>query len=132
MQILQNVTGAQIPRKLKRASKHQTIMLRIQLSHISKYFYSTAILDKLPILTLYTKKVCPLCDDAKEILKKYDSRFILQEVDITTKQNKDWYKLYRYDIPVFHFNGKFLMKHRVNEQLLDEMLQTYENAMKDP
>ena len=36
----------------------------------------------------------------------------LQKVDITLAENKQWYKLYRYDIPVFHFDGVFLMKHR--------------------
>ncbi|KGL82943.1 Glutaredoxin-like C5orf63, partial [Tinamus guttatus] len=67
-----------------------------------------------PLLTLFTKKPCPLCDEAKEVLEPYKKRFILQEVDITLPENSSWYEKYKYDIPVFHLNGKFLMKHRVD------------------
>merc|ERR1712071_54131 len=40
--------------------------------------------SKLPILTLYTKYPCPLCDDAKELLMKSPlwDRFVWREVDI--------------------------------------------------
>ncbi|PNI50166.1 C5orf63 isoform 9 [Pan troglodytes] len=29
----------------------------------------------LPVLTLFTKDPCPLCDEAKEVLKPYENRF---------------------------------------------------------
>ena len=49
-------------------------------------------------------------------------QFFLEKVDITLKENKKWYKEYRFDIPVFHFNGAYLMKHRVDhEKLLEEL-----------
>ncbi|RLV90216.1 hypothetical protein DV515_00014523, partial [Chloebia gouldiae] len=60
-----------------------------------------------PVLTLYTK-------------------FILQEVDITLPENSVWYDKYKYDIPVFHLNGKFLMKHRVNIQKFEDQLRKME------
>ncbi|KAJ7385689.1 hypothetical protein OS493_013717 [Desmophyllum pertusum] len=70
----------------------------------------------LPVLTLYTKEeVCSLCDEAKAVLEGYKHRFHLEEVDITAKGNETWFDKYRYEIPVFHLNGSFLMKHRVNE-----------------
>ncbi|PKU43028.1 hypothetical protein llap_6663 [Limosa lapponica baueri] len=75
-----------------------------------------------PVLTLFTKKPCPLCDEAKEVLEPYKGRFILQEVDITLPENSAWYDKYKYDIPVFHLNGKFLMKHRVNIQKFEDKL----------
>uniref|UniRef100_A0A8C0HEZ4 Glutaredoxin-like protein n=2 Tax=Buteo TaxID=30396 RepID=A0A8C0HEZ4_9AVES len=56
-----------------------------------------------PVLTLFTK-------------------FILQEVDITLPENSVWYDKYKYDIPVFHLNGKFLMKHRVDIQKFEDQL----------
>ncbi|XP_030209364.1 glutaredoxin-like protein C5orf63 homolog isoform X1 [Gadus morhua] len=77
---------------------------------------------QLPTLTLYTKDPCPLCDDAKETLKPYKHRFLFQTVDITLPENKTWYKKYKYDIPVFHFNGQFLMMHRVDTGLLEQHL----------
>ncbi|KAM7024303.1 glutaredoxin-like protein C5orf63 homolog isoform 1-T2 [Acridotheres tristis] len=79
-----------------------------------------------PVLTLFTKKPCPLCDEAKEVLEPYKRRFILQEVDITLPENSVWYDKYKYDIPVFHLNGKFLMKHRVDIQKFEDRLRKLE------
>ncbi|XP_021518130.1 glutaredoxin-like protein C5orf63 homolog isoform X1 [Meriones unguiculatus] len=76
----------------------------------------------LPVLTLFTKDPCPLCDEAKEVLKPYKDRFILQEVDITLPENSTWYERYKFDIPVFHLNGQFLMMHRVNTSKLEKQL----------
>lgn len=76
----------------------------------------------LPVLTLFTKNPCPLCDEAKEVLKPYKDRFILQEVDITLPENATWYERYKFDIPVFHLNGQFLMMHRVNTSKLEKQL----------
>nr|KAF6439929.1 hypothetical protein HJG63_001896 [Rousettus aegyptiacus] len=80
----------------------------------------------LPVLTLFTKDPCPLCDEAKEILEPYKNRFILQEVDITLPENSAWYERYKFDIPVFHLNGQFLMMHRVNISKLEKQLQKLE------
>ncbi|XP_030623691.1 glutaredoxin-like protein C5orf63 homolog [Chanos chanos] len=82
----------------------------------------------LPILTLFTKDPCPLCDEAKEVLEPYKHRFILQEVDITLPENSVWYNRYKYDIPVFHLNGQFLMMHRVNTTILEKRLATIEKT----
>ncbi|XP_022108296.1 glutaredoxin-like protein C5orf63 homolog isoform X2 [Acanthaster planci] len=81
---------------------------------------------KVPTLTLFTKDNCPLCDDAKGVLQKYTGRFALEEVYITEPENREYLARYRYDIPVFHFNGKFLMKHRVDEELFQRVLAEYE------
>ncbi|XP_010183163.1 PREDICTED: glutaredoxin-like protein C5orf63 homolog [Mesitornis unicolor] len=80
-----------------------------------------------PVLTLFTKKPCPLCDEAKEVLEPYKTRFILQEVDITLPENSVWYDKYKYDIPVFHLNGKFLMKHQVDIQKFEDQLTRVES-----
>ncbi|XP_045410687.1 glutaredoxin-like protein C5orf63 homolog [Lemur catta] len=76
----------------------------------------------LPVLTLFTKDPCPLCEEAKEVLKPYKNRFILQEVDITLPENSAWYERYKFDIPVFHLNGQFLMIHQVNISKLEKQL----------
>ncbi|KAF7647964.1 hypothetical protein LDENG_00164140 [Lucifuga dentata] len=80
----------------------------------------------LPILTLYTKDPCPLCEHAKEKLEPFRRRFVLQQVDISLPENRIWLDRYRLDIPVFHLNGQFLMKHGVDAALLDKKLQEAE------
>ncbi|NXY91704.1 YD286 protein, partial [Alcedo cyanopectus] len=49
-------------------------------------------------------------------------QFLLQEVDITLPENSAWYVKYKYDIPVFHLNGEFLMKHHVDIQKFEDKL----------
>ncbi|XP_058848400.1 glutaredoxin-like protein C5orf63 homolog isoform X1 [Acipenser ruthenus] len=80
----------------------------------------------LPVLTLFTKYPCPLCDEAKEVLEPYKHRFVLQEVDITLPENTVWYERYKYDIPVFHLNGQFLMMHKVQTHTLMKKLESIE------
>ncbi|XP_069136734.1 glutaredoxin-like protein C5orf63 homolog [Argopecten irradians] len=84
-------------------------------------------IPRLPVLTLYTKDDCQLCEEAKDTLIPLSHRFQLEEVDITAPSNKEWLK-YCYDIPVFHFNGKYLMKHRVNLKDFERKLTEYENV----
>ncbi|XP_050348840.1 acetyl-CoA acetyltransferase, mitochondrial isoform X1 [Nymphalis io] len=83
--------------------------------------------DGPPILTFYTKDPCQLCDIAMEELEPYKNKLIIQKVDITKKENLRWLRLYRYDIPVLFFNGKFLCKHRLDHDLLQKRLQDLEN-----
>ncbi|XP_032239433.1 glutaredoxin-like protein C5orf63 homolog isoform X2 [Nematostella vectensis] len=71
---------------------------------------------------------CSLCDDAKLILENSRQKFEYEEVDITAKGNEEWFYKYRYDIPVFHLNGKFLMQHRINETLLHAALKKCEDT----
>ncbi|XP_077147539.1 glutaredoxin-like protein C5orf63 homolog isoform X3 [Ranitomeya variabilis] len=75
-----------------------------------------------PVLTLFTKNPCPLCDEAKEVLLPFMDRFVLEQVDITLPENTAWYDRYKHDIPVFHLNGQFLMMHRVNIKKLERYL----------
>lgn len=89
------------------------------------------ILDaqELPMLTLYTKDECTLCDElVEELNKTFHGRFQLTKVNITHKGNLKYLRLYRYDIPVLHLNGQFLCMHRLNSELLHTKLQAIENA----
>lgn len=78
--------------------------------------------NPLPTLTLYTKKVCPLCDEAKFELRPYEHLFHFEQIFIDQKENKQWFHLYKHDIPVFHLNGEFLMKHKVDHEVLKREL----------
>ncbi|XP_060752070.1 glutaredoxin-like protein C5orf63 homolog isoform X1 [Tachysurus vachellii] len=100
-----------------------------QIKTPSQFIRTTCLQRSLPILTLFTKDPCPLCDEAKEMLEPYKHRFILQEVDITVPENSVWYDRYKYDIPVFHLNGQFLMMHRVNIAVLEKRLAKSEKEL---
>ena len=90
---------------------------------------SSDLLSYLPTLTLYTKEECSLCDEAKEVLQPHWHMFKFEEVDIEEDGNEKWHDMYCYDIPVFHFNGKFLMKHKVNTRLLLRKIKEFNNNM---
>lgn len=75
-----------------------------------------------PTLTMYTKEECSLCDEAKEILTPYFTHINFKEVDIMDPENEDYFLKYRFDIPVFHLNGNYLMKHRVDKDRLEMAL----------
>ena len=45
-------------------------------------------------------------------------QYTFEEIDITRLENIHWFKRYRYDIPVFHLDGNFLMKHKADVELL--------------
>ena len=83
----------------------------------------------LPVLTLYTKYPCPLCDEAKENLKRFQADQVgghqvvkLEEVDIEAVGNEKLWEEYKYDIPVFHLEREFLCKHRMDLEKLKEAL----------
>ncbi|KAF3821498.1 hypothetical protein GH733_009540 [Mirounga leonina] len=84
----------------------------------------------LPVLTLFTKvqseKVKLLLQKRKVLNCWMKKVFILQEVDITLPENSAWYERYKFDIPVFHLNGQFLMMHRVDIPKLEKQLQKLE------
>ncbi|CAH0773128.1 unnamed protein product [Bemisia tabaci] len=84
---------------------------------------------KGPVLTLYTKYPCPLCDVLKDELKKsFNHRFsALREVNIAAPENSKWLDLYKNDIPVLFLNGIFVCKHRLDHEKIDEMLKKYES-----
>ncbi|KAG7374953.1 glutaredoxin-like domain DUF836 containing protein [Nitzschia inconspicua] len=70
---------------------------------------------KAPIITLYTKESCTLCDKAKDVLLaiKDQHPHSLQQVDITDREHREWWDRYKYDIPVLHINDMYWTKHRL-------------------
>lgn len=57
-----------------------------------------------------------------ELNAQFAGRFELDVVDIATKENLKWLRLYRLDIPVLFLNGQFLCMHRLNGDLLHRKL----------
>lgn len=77
----------------------------------------------MPLLTLYTREVCPLCDDLVAHLdEEFPNEFKLKKVFIDRKENVRYLRLFRYDIPVLFLNGQFLCMHKLNVQVLRDRL----------
>ena len=88
----------------------------------------TRMVHRLPKLTLFTKGYCPLCDEALADLECLQSRFQLEKIFIDQKGNEMYFHKYKWDIPVFHFENDFLMKHRADVQLLESKLNHFESS----
>ena len=99
-------------------------------SSSSSSFSSSSSSSPLPRLTLFTHDNCSLCDEALEQISHLKGRFAFESVDILHPDHKKWKKLYRYDIPVFHFDGEFLMKHRADVALLESRLDEFDERAK--
>lgn len=93
-------------------------------------------------MTTSSQEHCALCEEAKEVLRKHSTgvscfqhnasqvlrilQFVYEECYIDDPANKVWFEKYKHEIPVIHINGRFIMKHRVNERLLRKTLNTLE------
>lgn len=70
-------------------------------------------------LQFYTKPDCPLCDEAKSVLKNISvqlSFIAIEEIDIT--KNLGLFTKYKLKIPVLEMDGKQLFAHRVDAKKL--------------
>ncbi|KAJ2696194.1 hypothetical protein FB645_006275 [Coemansia sp. IMI 203386] len=77
------------------------------------------------MLTMFTHNRCQLCVNAKEALEQVRLKvpFEMTEVDIKKPENSRWFEEYKYDVPVIHANGEFLLWHRVDVDKTVSMLQ---------
>jgi glutaredoxin len=69
-------------------------------------------------VTLYTRKDCCLCEDAKRVLAAVRQRagFDLEEIDIDT--DAELRRTYNDEVPVIAINGAKAFKYRVTEREL--------------
>ena len=85
-----------------------------------------------PKLRLLTKKNCQLCDEAEMQLWSIPGirdRLELVHVDILKEGNEDYFDLYRYEIPVFFLDKKFVSKNRLDTEKLLGLLQEREERL---
>lgn len=83
--------------------------------------------EKKPILTLFTKDPCPLCDELKLELEPYLDQVHLEQVFLTPESY--WYKLYRYEIPVLFLGGRYVCRNKFNVRLFERMLKSIEEEL---
>ena len=79
--------------------------------------------DSGPVVTLYTKEGCTLCDKVKDVLKQVqeETPHSLKQVDITDEDQQDSFDRYKYDIPVLHISSSdedaaYWTKHRLTPE----------------
>ena len=72
-----------------------------------------------PVLTLFTKEDCQLCEEALEQLSPHLHKVTLEVIDIEEEGREAEYDKFRYEIPVFFFNKKFLCKNRIDLDKFD-------------
>lgn len=72
-------------------------------------------------VVLYTRRDCPLCDEAKQLLAEYQRRLpTIEEVDIDT--DPAWKEKYDTCVPVVEIDGKLRFRGRVSRVLLERLL----------
>jgi glutaredoxin len=89
--------------------------------------------DKEPVVILFTKEGCTLCDKVKDVLfivREENPHSLLQK-DIT--DDSDLYERYKYDIPVLHLDGKYWTKHRLTiDEARNALVQAREGLFESP
>ena len=80
-----------------------------------KRLFST---KKVPVVTLFTKEECSLCEPVKFLLSKIQRKFPFEyrEVMIDEVGNEKYFELYKYDIPVVHLQDREIARHRATEK----------------
>lgn len=74
---------------------------------------------------MLTKDDCQLCDEAldkinEELPQNLRAKLQIEKVDIT--KNDDLFDRWRFEIPVFYFEDKYLCKNRIDiEKLVEKM-----------
>ena len=76
----------------------------------------------MPVVTLYGKPGCHLCDDAREVVRRVRAqrRFYLREVDVTL--DPVLHREYGERIPVLTLDGEELFEFVVEEAVLIKRL----------
>jgi glutaredoxin len=69
-------------------------------------------------VVLYTRAGCHLCDDAKSLLAKYQSRYALQISEVDIDQDPTLQARYGDCVPVVTIRGRERFRGRINEILL--------------
>jgi thiol-disulfide isomerase/thioredoxin len=94
-----------------------TLFSQRHFASVTGTAYSSEDADA-PVVKLFTKEGCTLCDKAKDVLKGIQEEYphSLERVDITDAGHEEWFSKYKYDIPVLHVNNQYWIKHRIEKE----------------
>jgi glutaredoxin len=75
-----------------------------------------------PLVTLYTRHGCCLCDDAKKVLMEARRRTDFEYEELDIDGNPELVHLYNDEVPVIAINGRKAFKYRVSmEEFLKKL-----------
>ena len=106
----------------------KNICINILWKHVLARSY--CLEAKLPVLTLFTNEKCQLCDEALEKLSPHLSKVKLEIVDIEDDGREKEYDKFKYEIPVFFLNKKFLCKNNIDFDKFHSALKDYQVKLK--
>lgn len=81
------------------------------------------VVDAMKI-TIYSKKDCHLCEEAKQVLKRFVDEYSLEIEEIDINEDKDLFEKYQFEIPVIFLNDRKLFKYRIDEEKLRKAIQS--------
>ena len=83
---------------------------------------------KKPVVTVYSRPGCHLCDVAKSVIESSALRdsFVLEEINIDTEETLK--ARYGYDIPVVLIDGIKVFKHSVDIRSFEHKLKRFKLA----
>ena len=67
-----------------------------------------------PLVTLYTRRGCCLCDDAKQVVRNARERAKFQYEERDIDADPELRRLYNEEVPVIAINGVKAFKYRVD------------------
>ena len=73
-------------------------------------------------LVLYTRDNCPLCDEAKAILRSY-SRWLPASVEVDINEDPELFEQFTNCVPVIQIDGRVRFRGRVSETLLRRLIE---------
>lgn len=88
-----------------------------------------------PLVRLFTKEGCSLCDTVKDVLQeiRQEHPHSLTAVDITDSEHSMYWDRYKYDIPVLHMDQLYWTKHRITrEQAIEGLIAFKSGSFESP
>lgn len=117
--------------------KEEYLLLLLSLFfYFTKYLCVCSLISRMeepvtgdvPILKIFTKHPCPLCDEFKlQVDEVFKGRLETEMVDINHLNNARFKKLYRYEIPVAFMNGLFVCKNRLDVEAIKRRLKVIDD-----
>ena len=77
---------------------------------------------------LYTKKECPLCVVAREIILRVKKEIPFEFEEVNIESRDDLYKKFKEEIPVVFVNGERTFTYRVSEKRLRRILKRHQST----
>jgi glutaredoxin len=73
-------------------------------------------------ITIYTKKDCHLCDEAKSVLSKFAREYSFTVAEVDIEGDTALFEKYRYEIPVVLLDDRKIFKYRIDEKRFHRLL----------